>query len=453
LATPTAREQLMLELVNRARLDPAAEAARFKIKLNQGLDDGTLNAKTKAPLAMNGLLIDAARDHSEWMLDTDTFSHTGQGGSSAGDRMEDAGYVFSGAWTWGENISWRGTSGAPNLTAFIVEQHKSLFLSPGHRTNILNADFREIGVGQQQGEFDGFNASMVTQKFAATGTARFLTGVVYDDKSGDDFYSVGEGDGGVRVGVGGKATSSNAVGGYQVKVGSGTVKVTFGTGVDAVQVNAVLRAENAKIDLVDGDSLFSSVTLKLVKNAKAATLLGLNDLNLTGGAAAETLTGNKGANKIAGGGGGDRLFGVAGNDTLDGGDGKDVLNGGAGRDVLAGGRGADKLTGGADADVFLFRKLVESTPGAAGRDTILDFKRGQGDKISLKAIDARADIKKNQAFSFIERDAFSGKSGELRYGKDGKHVIVQGDVDGDRVADFAIKIASVSTLVAGDFIL
>ena len=51
-----------------------------------------------APLTMNGSLAQAADGHSAWMLDTDTFSHTGADGSSAGDRIDEAGYDSQG---WG----------------------------------------------------------------------------------------------------------------------------------------------------------------------------------------------------------------------------------------------------------------------------------------------------------------------------------------------------------------
>ncbi|MCZ7599534.1 MAG: hypothetical protein M5U09_19860 [Gammaproteobacteria bacterium] len=39
---PSAIEQLMIELINRARSDPGAEAARFEIDLNDDLDPGTI---------------------------------------------------------------------------------------------------------------------------------------------------------------------------------------------------------------------------------------------------------------------------------------------------------------------------------------------------------------------------------------------------------------------------
>ncbi|MDF3043687.1 MAG: hypothetical protein K0Q71_6393 [Thermomicrobiales bacterium] len=76
MAEPTAYEQYFLELVNRARLDPRAEAARFGVGLDDGLAGGTISTAAKQPLAFNPLLIDAARGHSAWMVATDTFSHT-----------------------------------------------------------------------------------------------------------------------------------------------------------------------------------------------------------------------------------------------------------------------------------------------------------------------------------------------------------------------------------------
>ncbi|HHI81607.1 MAG TPA: CAP domain-containing protein, partial [Rhizobiales bacterium] len=151
MAIQTDREQLMLELVNRARLDPAGEAARYGIDLNDGLPPGTISADAKQPLAMNPLLVDAALGHSQWMIDNDVFSHTGAGGSSPGDRMSSAGYSFTGSWSWGENISWQGTTGTPDLTAYVYSQHESLFKSSGHRENIENDYFREVGIGQISG--------------------------------------------------------------------------------------------------------------------------------------------------------------------------------------------------------------------------------------------------------------------------------------------------------------
>ena len=65
------------------------------------------------------------------MLDKDVFSHTGVNGSDPGDRMEAAGYQFTGNWRWGENISWRGSTGtAENQVKSIDLQNDSLFRTP-----------------------------------------------------------------------------------------------------------------------------------------------------------------------------------------------------------------------------------------------------------------------------------------------------------------------------------
>ena len=79
---PTAAEQYVVELINRARANPAAEAARLGIDLNEGLAPGTISTAPKQPLAINPNITDAAKKHSQYQLDSDTMTHTGPGGSS-----------------------------------------------------------------------------------------------------------------------------------------------------------------------------------------------------------------------------------------------------------------------------------------------------------------------------------------------------------------------------------
>src|SRR4051812_48822413 len=92
-AYPTALEQYVVELINRGRANPSAEAQRYGVALNEGLAAGTISTAAKQPLAVNPYLTDGARNHSGWMLDTGTFSHTGSGGSNPGGRMSAAGYT------------------------------------------------------------------------------------------------------------------------------------------------------------------------------------------------------------------------------------------------------------------------------------------------------------------------------------------------------------------------
>lgn len=324
MAELTAHEQLLLELVNRARLDPAGEAVRYGIDLNQGLAAGTITATPKQPLASNPNMATAAQNHSQWMLDTDTFSHTGSGGSTPGTRMSAAGYSFTGSWTWGENISWRGTTGTLNLTANIASHHEGLFKSPGHRENILGDSFREVGIGVRTGTFEGYNASMATEDFARSGTGQFITGVAYFDANGDKFYGIGEGRGGVRLDArnlsSGSVTTvtSASAGGYATKLASGNYELTFsGGGVAAAMGVAVsLGTLNIKVDVVAADGIATNVSATLTGAGKGLTLLGIENVNGTGNGHANQITGNKGANELNGVGGVDTLTGGSGNDVF-----------------------------------------------------------------------------------------------------------------------------------------
>ncbi|MGB3317031.1 MAG: CAP domain-containing protein, partial [Albidovulum sp.] len=368
--------QYMLELVNRARLDPDGEAARYGISLNQSLSAGTISSAAKQVLAPNDLLQDSATDHSDWMLASDTFSHTGAGGSDPGDRMAHAGYSFSGSWTWGENISWRGSTGSIKAGAEIAKQHKSLFLSSGHRTNIMENAFREVGISQELGKFTSgsttYNASMVTQNFAKSGSKVFLTGVAYSDKDKDDFYSIGEGVGNVKFEIGGSSTKTTGAGGYSlaVKAASGTdVKVTAASGAVS-EVRVDLSTGNVKLDLVGGKMFLSSGDLKLVSGVRSAELLGVADLTLRGNGQSNRLVGNDGDNLIKGYRGHDTLIGGDGNDTLNGGTGRDTISGGADDDLLSGKSGSDVLRGNNGNDVLRGSTGYDTLKGGSGDDTI-----------------------------------------------------------------------------------
>lgn len=314
----TAQEQYSLELANRARLDPLAEAGRFGIDLNAGLAPGTLTGAARQVLAPNALLDDAAQGHSDWMSATGSFSHTGAGGSSAGDRITDAGFVFRGAWSWGENLALSWTTGPLDPTAVVALHHEGLFESASHRVNLLDGGFRELGVGQtlasgqqiahpQTGQPLSVNASYLTHNFAKSGSSVFITGVVYDDTDGDAFYSVGEGRGGLDVATAGQAAQSAAAGGYALRLAASAAprEVTFDTADGPITVSVSLAQGNVKLDLVDGVLVQSSADLTLAQGAGAARLLGVGDLSLTGNDGDNLLYLNRGNNRVEGGDGHD----------------------------------------------------------------------------------------------------------------------------------------------------
>ncbi|MXQ13888.1 calcium-binding protein, partial [Microvirga makkahensis] len=143
---------------------------------------------------------------------------------------------------------------------------------------------------------------------------------------------------------------------------------------------------------------------------------------------------------------GDSLRGSDAANVIRGGTGNDSLSGRGGNDVLRGDGGADVLSGGAGADVFDFNSIKDSMPSAP--DTIRDFVSG-ADHIDLRTIDANSKLSGDQAFVFIGSKAFSGQAGQLKFSSS----VLSGDINGDKVADFQIKVSGVSALATGDFYL
>jgi Ca2+-binding RTX toxin-like protein len=142
-----------------------------------------------------------------------------------------------------------------------------------------------------------------------------------------------------------------------------------------------------------------------------------------------------------GGSGNDRLIASDASSILSGRSGNDTLIGGAGNDRLIGGTGVDTLTGGASGDTFVFA-LGESSAASGQHDRVTDFISGL-DRIDLSGIDAIIGTGGYDLFRFIATAAFSGIAGELNYLYNGSLGIttLQGDTNGDRVADFAIDLS------------
>ncbi|MQY38689.1 hypothetical protein SRB17_67020 [Streptomyces sp. RB17] len=104
------------------------------------------------PLTVNAELTKAAQAHSADMAAHQNMSHTGSDGSSPGDRITRAGYSWS---AYGENVAYGYATPEQVMNGWMN--------SPGHRANILNCSYKEIGVGLAQ------PGSYWTQDF---GTAR-----------------------------------------------------------------------------------------------------------------------------------------------------------------------------------------------------------------------------------------------------------------------------------------
>ena len=94
-------------------------------------------------LKPNKRLARAARRHARDMVRRRYFSHTAPGGVDFVDRIMRQEYVNPGqGWTLGENLAWGSYQLATPKSIVRSWMH-----SPGHRANILNPRFREIGIG------------------------------------------------------------------------------------------------------------------------------------------------------------------------------------------------------------------------------------------------------------------------------------------------------------------
>ena len=288
-SAPTADEQYMLQLINRARSDPPAEARRLLAVAQsdpvvaQAVQGWDLSAFVRAidgagaspPLAFNPRLIAAARDRDAALLAANNQEHAPGGflvnpayGLVAGDGLP---YypVGASAWATGENLfAYSRNVVGSTVKSYVDYFHAGLLIdwgNPdfGHLENLLapgpthaaatgTLGFSEIGIGLLANANPtvpppahpnnpanlGLDVGpvIVTQEFAwKTGNA-FLAGAIYRDANADDFYTPGEGLGGVRIqalGLSGQGTFAATTwdsGGYSLALPPGTYAVTASGG-------------------------------------------------------------------------------------------------------------------------------------------------------------------------------------------------------------------------------
>ena len=324
--------------------------------------------------------------------------------------------------------------------------------------------------------------SWISQNLTSWTSIENLTGGTgADTLTGDSGVNVLKGGAGADTLDGGSAGADRLIGG----AGNDTYVVSH-TG------ETITEAAHAGLDTVE-----ASISLVLSANVENLDLTGTGNMNGTGNSLANTILGTDGVNILDGKAGADLLVGGLGNDlyvvdtvrdriwefnnagtdrvragssyTLGdnvenleltgtgnisgtGNEFNNAITGSAGNNHLAGLAGRDTLTGGAGADSFVFKVLSDSTVASTGRDTITDFRHGEGDRIDLHLIDANTIAAGNQAFHFIGSAHFGHKAGELHAVASGASTLVSGDVNGDALADFSILVNK-TTFVAGDFLL
>ena len=363
----TATEQYLLELINDARMDPLGDAARYISSYTTtatssaanienalaffGVSGPQLLAAYQAlipvqPIAFSDVLAGGARTHNTYMINADVQSHqvTSLGEASLGTRLSAEGYAYRAA---GENIYAYSEDMLFAQAGFMVDWGGTaatggMQLPAGHRINIMNASYREAGIGvtAEANPATSVGPNVVTEDLGTQGTSGvFILGVAYNDTDRDGFYSIGEGLAGLTVTVSATTTSSTASGGYTLQsslTGTQTVQLT-GAGLSAAVSVALAFANglDAKLDVIDGNTLRTSASATITGAVTKVQALGVQALNITlGDGIGRTLTANSGGDTLTGGSGDDTIQGGAGNDTLDGGLGTNLIDGGAGDNTV-----------------------------------------------------------------------------------------------------------------------
>jgi Ca2+-binding RTX toxin-like protein len=282
MAQPTAKDQEMLELVNRMRQNPAGELDLLlnssDPKINQALNFFQVNRdvlrqqwqqlRPTAPVAWSNELDQAASTHNQLMIANDLQSHNLPGevgliqrnvdaGYTGGNRFAENVYAFSDSVEFGHAsmaIDWgSGPNGIQNPA--------------GHRDALLSPLYREVGIAidDEANPNTTVGPSVVTQEFANRTTLNgkaWLLGVAFTDSNGNKFYNAGEGVKDLTVRV--TKTNSDLVtnvqtadaGGYQVLLDPGAYQLQFLRGAEVLDTQSfsidTTNPTNIKRDIVVG---------------------------------------------------------------------------------------------------------------------------------------------------------------------------------------------------------
>jgi VCBS repeat-containing protein len=326
-----------------------------------------------------------------------------------------------------DTVTVQTSDGTAQAISITINGVNDLRLGGGGADNLLGSS----GV-------DTLNGGAGADTLAAGGGGDVLIGGAGPDKldggAGVDTASYANSPSGVNVSLATGAGSGGDAQGDALTGVENLVGTPFNDTLTGDAKDNILAGGDGK-DVLDGGAGIDTVSYEGVSSAIFANLATGKVKNITG-EGKDNLTNTE------------NLTGSAFNDGLTGDGGGNVLKGGGGGDTLTGAGGADTLVGGAGADRYVFITTADSPTGA--RDAILDFSHADGDRIDLSAVDAITG-KNDNPFTLVS--AFTHVAGQLTAAFTVDHYVVQGDVNGDAVADFAINVYSSSTLVSGDFIM
>lgn len=148
LQVATDLELMMADLINAERAKVGLDALHVEMHLNE-----------------------SAQQHSDWMGREGVLMHTGAGGSSSRERMEESGFDLSGSWSTRENVAYVSLTGGFDRSE-VEDMHRNLMNSASHRANILSESVDYVGIGLGLGNVSqngrDYDVAFVTQNFGRT---------------------------------------------------------------------------------------------------------------------------------------------------------------------------------------------------------------------------------------------------------------------------------------------
>jgi hypothetical protein len=248
---PTGLEEEILWRVNRGRFDTASE--------NQTRGTAYTDVPASAgPLAPNQALTLAARHQSEDLAKHNLFQHETVPGSAyydptnqpePWDRMHAEGYSWNYA---GENIA-AGYSGAE--AAYV-----GWWNSTGHRQNMYNTAFREIGNGYFYWSSSTYR-NYYTMDLGNSGNSCFFTDTLFWDANTNGLYDQGEGISGVSVTL--------VVGGVLY----GSFDISTAVGSFAIPIQSIAAA--ALVQVVLSNTSAANITMSIPRDYRTYTTVTL----------------------------------------------------------------------------------------------------------------------------------------------------------------------------------
>ena len=260
---PTPEETLVLELLNRFRANPTAEAQLLLPEKKTGSVDWAMfvdemkQLKPAPPLVFNLDLLDSARKHSYYMTinglgHVEEAGKAGFTGVNPGDRVKLSGYKGMGG---GEDAFAAAPDAAGSHFGFVVDIGAGpggMQPGRGHRMNMIGRH-KEIGPGAVP---SGTRLS-VTHNFG-TRNVRMAGGVIHFDYNGNKFYDVGEGIGGVAISASdGTSSVTWKSGAYSLDL-KGQGEITLTVAIEGEKLTKTFPAgpDNVKFDWIVPQDVF-----------------------------------------------------------------------------------------------------------------------------------------------------------------------------------------------------